>query len=208
MLPADVPGAEVSSAGATPASPAARLTVVMPGAVVTGDDRVMSNGGASSRRSLSELYALHAPAATRLAYLLTGDGHLSEDLVQDAFVRAAGRFEHLRSSESFGPYLRRAVVNLSRGYFRRKRVERSFLARERARPPEITVPSSLEERDELWRALQHLPHRQRAAVVLRFYEDLSEHQAAEVLGCSQEALKSLVARAMRTLRTQMRGEGS
>src|SRR5437763_10570377 len=80
---------------------------------------------------LGELYLLHADAAVRLGYLLTGDRALAEDLVQDAFVRLAGRLVHLRDPGAFDAYLRRTVVNLSRSHFRRKKVERAYLERAR-----------------------------------------------------------------------------
>src|SRR5437588_10602578 len=78
---------------------------------------------------IGELYLRHADAAVRLAYLLTGDLALAEDLAQDAFVRLAGRLVHLRDPDAFSAYLRRTVVNLSRSHFRRKRVERRYLQR-------------------------------------------------------------------------------
>jgi RNA polymerase sigma factor (sigma-70 family) len=63
-------------------------------------------------------------------------------------------------------------------------------------------------REELWRAVLALPPRQRAAIVLRFYEDLSERETADALGCSTAAAKSLVARAMQTLRAQIESEST
>src|SRR6184192_809214 len=81
--------------------------------------------------SLGELYLRHADDAVRLAYLLTGDRDLAEDLVQDAFVRLAVRLVHLRDPDAFHAYLRRTVVNLSHSHFRRKKVERAYLERER-----------------------------------------------------------------------------
>lgn len=155
---------------------------------------------------LAELYERHAPAAARLAFLLTGDHDLAQDLVQEAFVRVAGRFRHLRIPDAFEAYLRKAVVNLHTSRLRRLRVERAYLERERSR---VALPSATPDpglREELWRALQALPGRQRAAVVLRYYEDLSERETAEVLGCSVAAVKSAVARAMRALREEIRGE--
>src|SRR5437764_6306673 len=83
---------------------------------------------------LGELYRRHAPDAARLAYLITGDRALAEDLVQDAFVRMVGRFQDLRNPDAFAAYLRRTVVNLSHSHFRRLRVERAYVAREGARP--------------------------------------------------------------------------
>ena len=80
---------------------------------------------------------------------------------------------------------------------------RSSLAREAALPIAPLVERDPQVRDELWQAILDLPSRQRAAIVLRFYEDLSELQAAEVLRCSVKALNQLVVRAMKTLRTRI-----
>lgn len=137
-------------------------------------------------RDLARLYEQHAPAALRLAYLLTGDHGLAEDLVQDAFVRVIGRFGQLRDELGFDAYLRRTVVNLSCGRLPRGRVD----------------PEGVEEQDELWRRLGSVAPRQRAALVLRYYEDLSDEQAAQVLGCSTRALRSLTSHGLQALGTQ------
>src|SRR5207244_4061978 len=139
---------------------------------------------------LAELYARHLGGAVGLAYLLTGDRHLAEDLAQEAFVRLAGRFGHLRNPDAFEAYLRRTVVNLFTSHLRRKRLERAYLRGEAGGPEPATPEPDLGLADELWGALQRLPERQRAAVVLRFYEDLSERDVAGVLGCSVAAAKS------------------
>ena len=81
------------------------------------------------RPSLAELYEREAPGAVRLAYLLTGDRAVAEDITQDAFVRVSGRLAHLREGGAFDAYLRRAVVNLAKNHFRRRAVERAFLER-------------------------------------------------------------------------------
>ncbi|HEX2032419.1 MAG TPA: SigE family RNA polymerase sigma factor, partial [Actinomycetota bacterium] len=143
---------------------------------------------------LADLYRAHAPAAARLAYLLTGDRSLAEDLVQEAFVRLFGRFRDLRNADAFAAYLRTTVVNLARSHFRRARVERAYLEREalRRQPP----PPEVGGRQELWEALQRLSARQRAAIVLRYYEDLTEAQTADVLRCPVGTVKSLVWRGM------------
>src|SRR2546423_15355559 len=83
---------------------------------------------------LGELYRRHAPEAVRLAYLLTGDRALAEDLMQEAFVRGFGRFRDLRNPDAFGAYLRPTIVNLSRSHFRRAKVERAYVAREASGP--------------------------------------------------------------------------
>ena len=159
----------------------------------------------STEGRLAELYVRHAPAAQRLAFLLTGDRAQAEDLVQEAFVRVVGRFGHLRVPDAFGGYLRRTIVNLHSSQLRRKRVERTWLEHERnAAPPPTDPMPDVGGREELWHAVLRLPPRQRAAVVLRFYEDLSERETAEVLRCSTAAAKSLTARAMETLREQIR----
>jgi RNA polymerase sigma-70 factor (sigma-E family) len=155
---------------------------------------------------LGELYERHAPAAGRLAYLLTGDHALAEDLVQEAFVRVVGRFRHLRVPDAFETYLRRTIVNLHASQLRRRRLERAHLEREKARRRESSSMPDVGVREELWRALLQLPARQRAAIVLRFYEDLSERETAEALGCSANAAKSLIARAMQTLRAKIGDE--
>ena len=155
---------------------------------------------AAGERGLDALYRAHAAEALRLAYLLTGDRGLAEDLVQDAFVKVLGRFHDLRNRDAFWWYLRRTIVNLSTSQFRRRRVERAWLARQR---PEETVssPNDLGERDRLRRALMTLRPEQRAAVVLRFYEDLSEADTAEALGVPVGTVKSTVSRALERLRT-------
>lgn len=157
--------------------------------------------GVPERGNIEELYARHAPSALRLAYLLTGDRALAEDLVHDAFVRVVGRFGHLRVPDAFDAYLRRTIVNLHTSHLRRRRVERTFLERERAsaRTTTVSMPD-VAAREELWIAVRALPARQRAAIVLRYFEDLSERQVADALRCSPAAVKSLVARATETLR--------
>lgn len=149
---------------------------------------------------LEELYVAHAPAALRFAYYLCGDPEQSRDLVQDAFVRVAGRFAHLRKPDVFGTYLRRTVFNLHTSRLRRLRLERDFLARESRRVQPSHTDADPIDRDEVWHAILALPSRQRAAIVLRFYEDLSERESAEIVGCSVGALNQLVARATATLR--------
>jgi RNA polymerase sigma-70 factor (sigma-E family) len=162
-----------------------------------------------SRGRAADLYRQHAANAVQLAYLLTGNKHLAEDLAQDAFVRLFGRFQELRKPEAFAFYLRRTIVNLSRDHFRRLQRERALSRRQRG--PDAKDDDQLsrvDARDELLQALQTLPSRQRAAVVLRFCESLSEHETAEVLETSVGAVNSLVSRGLTTLRSQVRSEDS
>jgi RNA polymerase sigma factor (sigma-70 family) len=156
---------------------------------------------------LEGLYLQHAPSALRFAYFVSGDQETARDLVQDAFIRVAGRFRYLRQPDEFDVYLRRTIVNLNASRLRRLKVERSFLASEAAHPV-VAVEGDPGVRDELWRAILDLSPRQRVAIVLRFYEDLSESQAADILRCSVKALNQLVVRAMKTLRTRIEEEPS
>jgi RNA polymerase sigma-70 factor (sigma-E family) len=152
------------------------------------------------------LYSAHAPEALRFAYLLTGEPELAEDLVQDAFIRLAGRLAHLRDPGAFDAYLRRTVVNLANSSFRRKRVEREYLRRSAAEPAAIGDAPDTDRRDELWTDLQRLPARQRAAIVLRIYEDLPEARVAEILGCRPGTVRSLVSRGLAQLRIHVRSD--
>jgi RNA polymerase sigma-70 factor (sigma-E family) len=157
---------------------------------------------------LAELYVRHVPAANRLAFLLTGERAQAEDLVHDAFVRCVGRFGHLRAHEAFDAYLRRTIVNLHTSRLRRVRVEREFLAKEAAhveRGASGAMPD-VATRQDLWQRLRTLPPRQRAVLVLRYYEDLSERETADAMRCSIAAVKSLTARATAALREGIEGE--
>lgn len=161
---------------------------------------IVTEGTGRHASRLEELYERHADAAVRLAYLITADRELANDVAQEAFVRVAGRFRHLRYPDAFDAYLRRTVVNLCMSHFRRRRVEREYL--ERARGPEPTTdPPELGTRDELRLALHRLPARQRTAIVLHYYEDLTEDEVAAAMRCSTAAARSLVSRGMETLRT-------
>ncbi len=148
--------------------------------------------------SFDALYREHAPAATRLALLLTGDAALAEDLVQDAFVRVAARHDVMRDRDAFGPYLTRAVANAAKSHFRhqyvvRKHAPRFAVVRVDAQPDTAT-------RDMLWDALLQLPERQRAAIVLRYYEGLNEGEIAATLGCARGTVKAWLSRGLAKLR--------
>lgn len=153
---------------------------------------------------LEALYTDHALRAFRLARRITGDRVLAEDLVQEAFVRLAARFPDLRDPGAFGGYLQTTVTNLARSHFRRAKVERAYLQlHARGRVTESVPQSDIELLD----AIMRLPSRQRAAITLRYYEDLPVAQVAEVLGCPAGTVKSLVSRGIGRLRREL-GPGS
>jgi RNA polymerase sigma-70 factor (sigma-E family) len=175
----------------------------------SGDEMLSAHAkstAATPTSRIGDLYLGHADAAVRLAYLLTGDRDLAEDLVQDAFVRLAGRLVHLRDPGAFEAYLRKTVVNLSNSYFRRRRIERNYEVRARGGLSDAAPGHPIEERAALAAALRTLPQRQRAAIVLRFYEDLSEAQTADVIGCRPGTVKSLVSRGLEALRKEIGSE--
>ena len=164
--------------------------------VVTAVDRE-----AGLRSRLADAYVRSAPGGIRLAYLLTGDRAVAEDLVQEAFVRFVGRLRFLRDLDAFEPYLRRTIVNLSKNHFRRRAVERAYLEREGPRIEDVSTDPDVATYDTLRSALLRLPLRQRAALVLRYFEDLPDSTIAELLGCRQATVRSLVARGLEALRT-------
>jgi len=153
---------------------------------------------------VAALYEAHASDAGRLAYLLTGDPHLAQDLTHEAFVALIGRLGAIRDDAAIGAYLRRSVVNLARKHWRKRRGEQTYL--QSTRPGEPATGGAIlaaAERDELWVALARLPYRQRAAIVLRFYEDLSEDETARALGCARGTVKSAVARGLKRMREEL-----
>jgi RNA polymerase sigma-70 factor (sigma-E family) len=161
-------------------------------------------------RSFAQLFEDQRRGALRLAFAMTGDAHIAEDVVAEAFARtfrnwAAGRVHDPES------YVRRAVVNEVRSTWRRLEVRRRHAARER-RTAQLSPSSSAIDRigdvDVMQRALQTLSPRVRAAVVLRIVEDLSERQTAEVLGCSVGSVKGYLSRGLDRLREELgAGEG-
>jgi RNA polymerase sigma-70 factor (sigma-E family) len=157
---------------------------------------------AAAEGGMDALYRVHVAEALRLGYLLTGDRTLAEDLVQDAFVKVLGRFHDLRNRDAFWWYLRRTIVNLSTSHFRRQRVARAWLARQHPDQAALS-PHDLGDRELLRDALMSLRPEQRAAIVLRFYEDLSEADTAEALGMPVGTVKSTVSRGLERLRQQL-----
>lgn len=153
---------------------------------------------------LARLYESHALSAARLALVLTGDEQAAQDITQEAFVRIGGRLGGLREPENAAGYLYRTIQNLAKGHGRglsRQRRLARRLEQVAARP---TMDS--ERDDRVWQALFRLPLRQRTALFLRYYLDLSEADTALALDCSVPAAKSLTHRATQALRSQIEGE--
>jgi RNA polymerase sigma-70 factor (sigma-E family) len=145
----------------------------------------------------------HTPALLRTAYLLTGSATAAEELVQDTFVRLYPKWHRVEAADLPLAYVRRAMAN---GYVNQRR---SPARRESAYED---VPESADsrdhygqvaDRDEIWRVLGTLPAQQRAALVLRFFEDLTDADTAATLGCRQGTVRSLVSRGLAALRLEL-----
>lgn len=140
----------------------------------------------------------------RLAFAMVGDASTAEEIVQEAFVRLYASWRRLDRIEHLPSFLRRIVVNLCRSRARR------IAVRERL-DPLLRGPSSTEQPDvalhiDIWSALESLPPRQRACVVLRYLEDLSEADVADLLGCSLGTVKSQLHKARRRIEPLLRDE--
>lgn len=146
------------------------------------------------------------PGLVRLAFGLTGDRWMAEDIAQTALARAYVAWRRVSRADDPDAYLRRILVNASNHRFRRRRV-----TEQPGDPPETAVegPADLvSERAALLAALRQLPPRQRAVVVLRYWEDLTDAQIAAALGCSSGTVRSQLARALAKLRmSPALGEG-
>lgn len=150
-------------------------------------------------------------ALLRTAVLLTGDLHSGEDLLQTALSRLYPAWHRIERREALDAYVRRIMINQHTAWWRR-----TWRRRETTVDPADLVPdqrrggargaeragpeAAVVERTALWQIVQTLPPRQRATVVLRFYEDLSEAQTAEVMGCSVGTVKAATSRALAKLR--------
>ena len=161
----------------------------------------------SADLAVIELYSQHYRALVRLAALLVRDTPTAEEVVQDSFVAMHGGWQRLRDTEKALAYLRQAVVNRSRSVLRHRTVIDKNLQKA---PPDM--PSAehgalvLLERHAVVAALRDLPGRQREAIVLRYYADLSEAEIATAMKISRGAVKSHTARGMAALRAALEQE--
>lgn len=150
--------------------------------------------------SFAAVFNAHHRGAVRLAYLLVSDADLAEDVVAEAFAKVYVRWRR-DEIRDVGAYVRRAVVNEANSKLRRRYLERRVAASRDGDDRGVRLlDDDAADRDAVWRAIGHLPERQRAAVVLRYHEDLSEAETAEVLGCSVGTVKSQTSRGLAKLK--------
>jgi RNA polymerase sigma-70 factor (sigma-E family) len=151
----------------------------------------------------AELVEARSNSLLRLAYAVVGDHQLAQDLLQEALVKVYVAWPKLRDASSAEAYARRTIVTTAVSWRRR----RSF-----HEPPTAVVPDLQEDahesdrlatHDVLWQQVRRLPPRQRAALVLRYYEDLSEAETADLMGCSTGTVKSQLSAALSKLRERV-----
>ena len=144
------------------------------------------------------------PALLRFAYLVTGSQHAAEDAVQEALASACAKWDRVSRTDDPESYVRRMVVNAHISGWRRTRRESPV---EVVRDTADADPSaSVDTSDAVWRVCEALPRQQRAAVVLRFYEDLDYPEIARILGLAEPTVRSHVHRALAALRTELTQE--
>ena len=158
----------------------------------------------SADDELVTLYTAHYRELVRLGALLLRDPDTAEEVVQDAFVAMHGAWRRLRDPERALPYLRQAVVNRARSALRHRTVVERHPERPMPDAPsaEYGALAAL-DRDAVLHALDALPTRQREALVLRYYADLSEAQIADAMGISAGAVKSHASRGIAALRATL-----
>lgn len=154
----------------------------------------------------AELVEARSTALLRLAYAVVGDHQLAQDLLQEALVKVYVAWPRLRDPAAGEAYARRTIVTMAISWRRR----RSF-----HEPPSDQLPKVSDQDDQgdqgerlathdvLWQQVRGLPPRQRAALVLRYYEDLSEAETADLMGCSTGTVKSQLSAALGKLRERV-----
>jgi RNA polymerase sigma-70 factor (sigma-E family) len=190
--------------------PAARLTGSAVARAAAAQVPAVRDTGAAARdadAAVTELYAEHYRTLVGLAALLLGDQATAEEVVQDAFVAMHGRWRRLRDTDSALGYLRRSVINGSRSVLRHRAVVvRAVTPLPPDAPSAEQDAMTLLEHSAMVAALDRLPLRQREALVLRFYADMSPAQIASAMGISASAVKGHTARALSSLRSMLEAE--
>jgi RNA polymerase sigma-70 factor (sigma-E family) len=160
----------------------------------------LGTGRAASRDADFSAYMLARKASLlRTAYLLTGDRHSAEDLVQVSLAKLYLAWDRVKDRGSIDGYLRRIMINENNSLWRRGWKKREYAT---DTIPDTSMTDVYDEgtRAAVWAAVQTLPRKARAVVVLRYYEQLSEAETAEALGISIGTVKSHASRALATLR--------
>jgi RNA polymerase sigma-70 factor (sigma-E family) len=164
-----------------------------------GRARPQHDAGDSAEVAVAALYEASAVSLIRLAYVMLGDRPSAEDVVQEAFCGLYRRWDRLAEADSALYYVRSSVLNGCRSVLRSRAARRRGVAYELPTVSAEAVVLNGEEREEVIRAVGRLPHRQREALVLRFYLDLSDEQIARVMGIRQSTVRSTAYRGLEAL---------
>lgn len=156
----------------------------------------ISGGEVATVVEFEDFVAARSSRLLRTAYLLTRDHALAEDLLQTALTKAWFSWSRIQGDPE--PYVRRILVNTFASWWRRK--WNGEHAHGDVPEPDPAAPAGVEDRHDLWTAMGRLPRRQRAVIVLRFVEDLSEAETARLLGISTGTVKSQTSKALAKLR--------
>lgn len=162
----------------------------------------------TSTLDFAEFVRAHTPALVRTAYLLTGSGPSAEDLVQETLLRLYPRWERVQAADAPMAYVRRSLTNTFLNQRRRRSAHEIVLDVVPDRPGQRDAADDLADRDEVWLLLATLSERQRAALVLRYYEGLDDHDIAAALACREGTVRSLISRGLATLRTGAADSGA
>jgi RNA polymerase sigma-70 factor (sigma-E family) len=154
--------------------------------------------GRENEADFADFVAQWSPALLRVAYLLTGDRWLAEDLLQAALLKTSRRWSKIADRQAAYPYVRRVLVTTQASWRRRRRVSEVLIEQMAEDGPAHGEPAATPGRALV--ALEALPPRMRAVIVLRYYEDLSEADTAAALGCSVGSVKSQASRGLTRLR--------
>jgi RNA polymerase sigma-70 factor (sigma-E family) len=155
------------------------------------------------RANFEEFVVARGHALLRFAYLLTADGYLAEDLVQEALLRTHRRWSAVEHADGPEPYVRKAILHLYLSWRRRRSSTETPVADLPERPVSGHPTDLVAERDEMWLLLRRLPRSQRAVVVLRYYEDLADIDIAHLLGCSPATVRVHAFKALKKLRAAL-----
>ena len=151
----------------------------------------------------AEYMAARQPSLLRTAYLLTGDRHAAEDLVQTALAKLYLSWDKVQRRELVDGYVRRIMVNENNSLWRRGWKRNEVATGELPDRGALTAEPDHGEKAALWDFVQTLPRKQRAVIVLRYYEGLSEMEIAEILGISVGTVKSQASRALASMRQRI-----